>query len=122
MPKILFASPFILETKSVDQIEAPAHRTAQRFIDALRAEGFEVVLVDEQSKFGEVYNTVPDLSMIVAMSFDGDWLVGAVNETAPKIFVHYFADLPGKRSKYIVQHHQIKKPVTLVSFVKALLY
>lgn len=121
MGKILFASPFILETKKPDQFEAPAHRMAQEYINSLRGAGHEVILIDDQDSFSDKYCQNPDTNLIVAMSFDGNWLVGAVEAAKPAIAVHCFSDIPGKHSTYIIQLSQLSKPEALVNYVKLVL-
>jgi len=95
--KILFAAPFVLETKS-DAPLLPMHHTTQGYIDALRYEGFDVVVVSTSSQFeAEVRNC--DLAIVMA---DGNWLCSTIDLIKPECQILYYYIISRPMSAYVI--------------------
>ncbi len=95
--KILFAAPFVLETKT-DAPLFPMHFTTQGFIDALRYEGFEVNVISTESQFESEYSN-SDLVIVMA---DGKWLCQTIDAVKPELQILYYYIISRPLSPHVI--------------------
>ena len=103
--KILFAAPYVLETISETPVY-PMHRTTQDFVDALRAEGYEVFVVSTESQFESEYSN-HDLIIVMA---DGNWMCQTIDKVQPNCQVLYFFIISRPRSRLVISRSFNKLP------------
>lgn len=111
--KILFAAPFILNTKS-DAPVLPMHLTTQAFVDALVFENHDVISVSTDFDFEQ---NVADCDLVVVMA-DGNWLIETIENLKPKVKILYYYIISRPRSSLVTSYPMISLPSRLLLNIK----